>query len=146
MRKVDVNVKPASARKIATPQPGKLPALQDGELLLPPDDLGVDAPAAVLQLEPAPKKRVREKTSEQPSAAAARPEVGEAEDPNPAPKKQAKAKAKRKPMPEGYDWAKHFKPLPPLPDGVVLPKCSKCRSKKGGCATCRKKAGYTVEG
>jgi hypothetical protein len=40
-------------------------------------------------------------------------------------------------------WKKRFKPLPPLPEGVVL-GCKKCKEKKQGCRVCRNKAGYPV--
>ena len=79
-----------------------------------------------------PKKRGRPPGAKAKAKPAAQPEEG-------------KAKAKPKPKP-GYDWASHFKILPPLPEGVVLPDGSKRRnkngSKPGGCRQRRAKAGY----
>ena len=40
-------------------------------------------------------------------------------------------------------WEKRFRPLPPLPAGVVL-GCPKCKKKPQGCRTCRARAGYPV--
>ena len=135
VRGVEVSLKP---RRIATPQAVSIPAPIQQSVQLPPQEEngpqieGADAAPQVPQ-------RV---VGKRPGAAAPKPKpakkakatapVGEtADQPVPVPE-PPKRKARAKPAPQpGYNWKKHFRPLPTLPPGVVLPDCGKCRNKNG---------------